>query len=466
MSTAPLLLCSAMAIALLYAGSRAVPTHDLYIFLAMGEWMADHRTLMTEEIYTWTAQGTEFANATWAFSICSWLLFDTIGLDGLRIFNGVLLTLAVGLMARASLSAGADPRAAAMAALYTWAMTLQNTVIRGQTWVFVGMSLLAWITAKPRPNRFLVPAGLLIGLVWSNFHGSFPAGIVFLGALAVGGAWEHKNLNSGRTPLLLAAAMAVGVSLGPNGIEIWSYALENSRLSKARLFVEWMPAPLWSVKSARLYGAFVLWAVLLYRERLRTPPAHLLLLLGFGVLATTGSRFIAWFGLATALPFAMRLSRTMAPEHGIPTRLGKPVTLLLASLWCIFLVRGLTPGEQTLSEDTPIELVDAIRSSARSGRVLNPPEYGGYITQRLYPDFQTSGDIRTWIYDDATWNIYLSFTQPSDDWEERLDALGVTHLLLTVDHHQEWFIPAVNNSKAWRLLAETDFGAAYMRTER
>ena len=369
-------------------------------------------------------------------------------------------------MARASLSAGADPRAAAMAALYTWAMTLQNTVIRGQTWVFVLMGFLAWITARPRSNRLLVPAGLLIGFTWSNLHGSFPAGLAFLGALAVGITWEKKDLAVSRTPLVLATAMAVGVCLGPNGLGIWSYALENARLSKTRQFIEWMPAPLWSVKSARLYGAFVLWGVLLYRERFRTPPAHLLILLGFGVLSTTGSRFIAWFGLATALPFAMRLSRTMAPEQGMPTRIGRPISLLLTSLWCLFLFRGLAPREQTLSDDTPIELVDAIASSATSGRILNPPEYGGYLTQRLYPAFKTSGDIRTWVYDDATWNIYLSFTHPPDNWEAKLDELGVTHLLLTVEHHQEELIPVVDQSKSWRLLAKTDFGAAYQRTER
>lgn len=466
MSTAGLLLYSAVAIAFLHTGSRSIPTNDLHIFLAMGHWMVDQRALLNEEIFTWTAHGTGFANGTWAFSVLSWLVFDALGLDGLRLFNGAMVALAVGLIARASLSADADPRAAAMAALYAWAMTLQNTVIRGQTWVFPLLGLLAWISARPRSNRLLVPAGVLIGFAWSNTHGSFPAGLAFIGALGVGCAWENRSLTAARTPLVLAAAMIVGVCIGPNGTGVWAYALENARLSRAREFVEWLPAPLWSLKTARLTGAFLLWGVLVYREKSRIPIAHLLILIGFGFLATTGSRFIAWFGLASSLPLAKTLSYRMTPERGVPTRLGYPIAGLLVVLWALFLIRGLAPPEQNLSDDTPIELVDAIAESASSGRILNPPEYGGYLSERLYPMFATSGDIRTWLYDDATWNIYLALSAAPEDWETTLDAYDVTHLLLWAEHHQDSLIPAAEGSTSWRLLAKDDFGAAFMRVQR
>jgi hypothetical protein len=463
MPVGPLLLWSTLGIALLHTGSRPVTTNDLHVFLAMGRWMTEHGRLLEEEVFTWTAAGTPFANATWGFSVLSWKLHEAIGLDGLRLLNGGLVAAALFCLARACLASGAQPRAAAMATLYAWALMLQNTVIRGQTWVFLCMAGVVWLVARERSPGKVAVAGVAIGCAWANLHGSFPAGIVLAGAIGAGKFLETRQLASARTPLIAAGALALGACIGPYGPGIWAFVQDNSALPRARDFVEWYPPDPRAFEGARFYSALALWIFLLGRRQTRTPIAHLLLLVGFGFLAVSGTRFIAWFGLATAAPLAIRLSETMAPEHGVPRRLGRVVTGVLGMLWLLFLGRGLAPTDTPLHWDTPVDLVAAIGENAATGRIFNPPEYGGYLALELGPAFTTSGDIRAWVFDDEAWNLYLDVSNAVDGWEDTLDAHGVTHLLLWERYHGTTLLPEVEASARWRKIAEDDFGAAFAR---
>ena len=465
--TGSLLFWSAVGIALLHTGSLPVTTNDLYIYLAMGREMAASGALLEEEVFTWTAQGTEFVNGTWGFSVVAHALHELGGPNLLRFLNGLVVAATVAAIGLAARSRGADPRAAAAAAVYAWWMLLQNTILRSQTWVFLVFAALSWLAARPRKPAVALLGGLVGGCVWANLHGSFPAGLVAFGAWAVGQAWDERDWRAGLTPGLVALGLALGTCVGPYGPGLWGYVQSNGTLPVARGFVEWLPPSVTELHGIRFFGAIGLWLWLLGRARRRVPTAWLLLLLGFGLLGVRGTRFVAWFGLATAVPLAERLTWSIGSEGGLPRRFVRGLQGGLAALWLVLLGRGLAPLDEPLEDMTPTVLVDAIEASLEDAptpaRVFNPPEYGGYVDHRLYPRALTSGDIRTWIFDDEAWNLYLEVSGAPEGWSDLLDEAEVTHLLLWAPFHGEELEPAVEAHGGWIELARTDNGSAWRR---
>ncbi len=465
--TGPLLFWSAVGIALLHTGSLPLTTNDLHIYLAMGREMATTGGVLEQDVHTFTAQGVPFVNGTWGFSRLAHALHEALGPNGLRLLNGLMVAAAVAGMGLAAQARGADPRAAAAASVYAWWMLLQNTIVRSQTWVFAAFAGLSWLAAKPRPAWAAVGGGVLGGAIWANLHGSFPAGLVAFGAWAVGQAWDERDWRAGLTPALVAAGLALGACLGPYGPGLWGYVLDNSSLPVARGFVEWLPPSPTSFHGLRFFGAIALWLVLLGRAERRVPTAWLLLLVGFGFLGVRGTRFVAWFGLATAVPLAERLTWAIRAEGGMHRRVLRPFQAALVLLWTVLLVKGLAPLEEPLDPDTPVALVEAIAAdlgdAPAPARVFTPPEYGGYVSQRLYPQALTSGDIRTWIFDDQAWGFYLEVSNTAPGWQDQLDTRGVTHLLLWAPFHGELLDPAIQADGGWVELARTDNGSAWRR---
>ena len=476
----PLMFWSAVGLALLHTGARPAITNDLHIYLAQGRWMVENAALLEQEVFTWTAQGEPYINATWGYCVGGWLLHQLGGLDLLRVFNGLMVAGAVGFIGAAARARGADGRAAALAALYAWGLMFQNTVIRGQTWVFPVFAALVWLSARPRPWWLALGGGAAAGVLWNALHGSFPAGIVWAGALAVGAALESPpagepgppaRWRAATTPALIGLGLALGACVGPYGPAIWLYVFEDSALSRSRNVGEWLPPDITHFEGARFYAALGLWALLLAKDGLartrRVPWADLLVVLGFGYLATTGTRFVAWFALASAAPLAARLSATMSAERGFPARLMRPLYGLFAAMWALFVVKGLSPREAGPDDGgTPAVLVDALAADADGGRLLGAPEYGGYVSYRLWPGWLHSGDIRVWVFDDAAWSIYLEASRAGPGWEALLEEHGVTHILTWAPFHGETLQAAADASPRWEKLAETENGAAFRRESR
>lgn len=468
---APILLGCVVAIALLHAASQPVSTNDLHIFLAMGRWMTGSGEILRGEVFTWTAQGTPFTNPTWGFSCLSWALYQGIGVEGLRLFNGAMVALALLAVHGSCRALKLQPKACALATFYAWILLLQNLAVRGQTWVFVLLPLAIWLGAQRRHPALHLLGGLLLGALWSNLHGSFPVALIWLGIWGGGQIWASKELSAATPAWLTAGGLAVGTLCNPELIGVWSFLYENSSSPLARGFVEWYSPEILSFAGARLYGALALWALLALRRR--PDLGSVLLVLAFGLLAARGTRFIAWFGLASAPLLAHWLSHQWAVEcgptdraEGWPRRWVQGSGVLL-SLFFLALGARLLPQDRGLKDPTPMAAIEALKQSCgdcTGERILNPPEYGGYLNVEV-PGLQTSGDIRSWVFPDPAWQVYLDLCEAPADWAERLQAQKVDYMLLWRPTQGLTLIPAVLDSPEWELLAEDEMSLLVRRRE-
>lgn len=464
------LLLTVCCVALLHAGTSWVSSNDLHIYLASGRWMAEHGALLETETFSWTAPGVPFQNGTWGFSAWTWALHELGGLQLLRIVNALAVTVALGLI---GWSAPGDGRAGAVAALVAWLLVLQNLAVRGQTLCYALFAGLIATTGRVHWGAS-VAIGAAIGAAWANLHGSFPAALVWLGLLGAGAAWERDWVRAKRFGAA-ATGLGVGTLANPYGPGLWRYVGDNSSLPVERGFTEWLPPEIWAFEGARFYGAVALWGVLLalslrgssgtIRQRTGLGPGEWAVVLAFGFLAARGIRFVAWFGLATAPLLAQRLAWRMPAPRPLSPRTVQVAWGGAVLFWAALLGKGLREPAQ-LKPDCPVAAVDALEDAldGASVRMLNTPETGGYLVFRM-PGVQVSGDVRTWIYDDDAWAVYLDLVRAPPDWAAQLDAAHVDAMLLEQGRDQA-LIDAGTASPAWRLVYADTVAAAFVRAAR
>lgn len=473
-----LLLGALVGLSLLLVLSRPLPTNDYSIYVAMGRQMLATGSLLERDPFSFTQPGVPFQHASWAYALlCAWS-HDLTGYQGIRamVAGSTLLTLG-GTWALAR-RAGASPRAAVVASLFVWVLLLQNLGVRSQTLVYpLFLALVALMQRQPRP-WIAAAAGLVLGWVWTQLHGSFPVALLYCGALSVGAAVDARSLRAAIPGASLGLGLLAGTMLGPYGPGIWSYVHSNGAVPLERGILEWYPPALLSFEGARLGLALLAWAALLTWRRGRVGTGAWLLLLGFGGMAVSATRIIAWFGLATAVPLAAALT---APEdRGRPAApLSSAQRLLLACLgaaWLALLSCGVS-RQVELAADTPVGLAERLAQEPPGGRVFAPMEAGGYLAWRFHSPGSDAAlplgamehpyflDMRVWIWSDPVWDEFMAISSAAPGWQAKLDAWDVRYLLLSHDFHGPGLLAAARDSSAWELLDEDAAGALFRRVD-
>ncbi len=472
-----LLLGGLLGLALLLVISRPLPTNDYSIYVAMGRQMLAQGVLLEHDPFSFTQHGQPFQHASWAYAlVCTWS-HQLTGYQGIRAMmaGATLLTLAgTWLLAR---RAGASRRAAVLATAYTWVLLLQNLGARGQTLIYPLFLLVALLLLKPPKPWLGALVGLALGWVWTQLHGTFPIALLYCGAVAVGSAITARCWRAGLPAAALGLGFLAGTMLGPYGPEIWVYIHTNGAIPKDRGILEWYPPSLLSFAGVRLALAFSLWAVLLIRKRGAMPASHWLLVLGYGAMAVTATRIIAWFGLGSAMPLALLLTapeRRGAADPPLP-RAHRAALGTLAVAWVGLIGVG-TPLEVELAPDTPVALTERLAEEP-AGRVFAPMEMAPWLAQRFHqpsadPELPLGTmprpyflDMRVWIWSDEIWAEFKAISAAEPGWEARLDAWEVEHLLLSHSFHGAGLEPAARASPHWELLAEDGAGALFRRVD-
>ncbi len=474
-----LLLGGVVGLAVLFTASKPLATNDYSIYVAMGRQMMAQGALLEHDPFTFTVHGQPFIHASWGYALLCTLAHEVAGYQGIRLLVALSVVATLGGVYVLSRRAGASPRSAAVATLFVWIMLLQNVGPRGQTLIYpLFLVVVALLLRPPRPWLGGL-AGLGIGWVWTQLHGSFPIPILYAGAIAAGIAFRDRSLRASAPHAAVAAGITLGTLLGPYGPEIWVYVYQNGEVPRHRAVLEWYAPTLTSFAGLRLYGALLLWTVLLLRRPRALQPSSWVVLLGFAFMAATAVRIIAWFGLATAVPLAFALT----PRHarGSPSPPLSPrqrtVLCLLAAGWLALLAHG-TPREPALAPDTPVDLAERLAEDAPTGKLFAPMEATSYLAWRFHEPSSDPArplgtmpwpyflDMRIWIYSDVVWDEYVSVSAAERGWQERLDSWEISHLLLSHTFHGEGLLPAARSSQDWQLVAEDTSGALFRRAPR
>ncbi len=421
-----------LALAVLCAGlltmvalATPVPASDLPTYLAMareGVWDVD--------AWTWAA-GEPFVNGSLGYQRLIWGVFVVggwplvVGVHGAAI--GATVFGAAGLGWR-----GAGGRGAALGALMTGALVLQNHAARPQTLAFpLGVVAVALLLGEGRGRGKAAAWALLLAL-WANVHGSFPVGLglAACAGLRPGRRWE------------LPAALA-GCLCTPWGLSLFGYVAANSLVPAQRGLGEWGGPGLDPI-GLRLWPALALAAWLGLRRR--PTLGHWLPVLGLGVLALTGIRHVAWFGLVAG-PLVAGWIRpvTSAPAR----RLHRGVLVLAVGLVAVGLLR-FSPwiagppvpdraGDNWLEARAPVEALDALAGATPPREVCVPFAMGGLVRWRLGRGWTVPVDVRVWLFDDPTWEQYRATRSEAADCVLLIDRQREPHLQEATESWKELY---------------------------
>ena len=455
----------------LFSLMKPVGMIDLGVFLRMGAWMVEHGRLLEVEPFSIVAEGRTYQNGTWLSQI---VLYSLHALGGYPLLQ-VGLALSVALTFILTLSQRVVGvlgwRCASLAAFIVFAGILQNLAIRPQTFSLPLFALVVYQLVCHTGKRWVLGSLALTMALWANLHGAFP--IVFLYPVVFGiDAWVvERDPARVKRWALLGGAMLLGTLVNPYGIALYRYVLSNSAMPVERGLVEWLPPDPTSFLGMRFLVLIALSVMIGVRARAHLRPSDILIFAALTVLGMRSRRMIVWWGLGMA-PVVARWVAMQWPSWTRPPRIDRVHTLLgwaMVAFWVLIggvgAVQKLGAGVDErgdyagLEEETPVGAARFLATKP-GGRLFHRLEWGSYFMWRLWPGWRTFMDIRVWIYDDASWERYLTLSRAEGDWDGVLARYGITALALSKETQQP-LIEAVRHAARWRLEYEDERAAVF-----
>lgn len=309
-----------------------------------------------------------------------------------------------------------------------------------------------WALGRPWPMRggiWLLPP---LFLAWANFHPAFPlGGIVLAAALA-----EHWCGGHRREALVGAAVGLLSVAaafFNPYGLKLFASGAGLVGDSYfMNLNVEW-----YSVDThAMLFGGFTAAVcIVLLRAPLAESALPLfdrLLLLAFIGLALAFRRYIPFCAIVAAVPLvrlldiaALKLQGQLQAaaaalskkeQRATTFRYAGSFLLLLLVMTCAAGVDPLAAGPADLSIDAVNpqgalrRLEEELAAEAIPAKIFHSPDWGGYITFKLWPRAKPTIDDRNLLNGRQAYQNFFTIASAQPGWSALMSAQGYTYALL------------------------------------
>jgi hypothetical protein len=262
----------------------AVPINDnsMFLHLRTGVKMATTGAIPRTDPYSFTAHGSHWVVQSWlAEWTYGWL--NRLGDTRLVVLEQAVLMALVATLTGRLARAGTPLRTAAATGLALGVGALwwsQRPLLFG----LLAFALMALIVERRRPPWLLLP----VVWVWVNSHGSFPLGLVWLGAVAVGLALDERALP--RQLLRYIGAFVVGLAVAcvnPLGPRLVAFPVTVEQKRKVFATVaEWMSPSFQGLLGLFTLVSLIACLLVLFRRR---PPwrdaVPFVVFVGLGLIA-------------------------------------------------------------------------------------------------------------------------------------------------------------------------------------
>jgi hypothetical protein len=391
---------------------------DLWGHIRFGREILYRRHLVLHDRYSYTAFGLLWRDHEWLTEVIMALLYNHLGVIGLKLWKLGCSTAMVVLLALGIAETGTPIRLQlGLLAVATIATTL-FIQLRPQLFTFVLFAAMLALLAR-HTYRGSAPLWMLIPLMalWANLHGGFIIGIVALWVYA--GVAGLQDLLVGRSKQraanlgLIAAAGTLATLLTPYGTNTWIAVIGALRNPLTRSLMDDWKLPFAYITSAGhidfafLFfssAAFGLMAALaislsLAPSGVDLPLAAIALIMSAG--ACVSVRNLPLAGIACAAPVACHIGLWQAGKRQKP---GVETTSVFSSTarWLLAaLAIALAVGREGLfSKLLPTDLaypsgpVEFMHQHGLHGNVLNHFSWGEYLIWHLAPSSKVFIDGR------------------------------------------------------------------------
>ena len=414
--SAPRLILVVAGVASARLGLRPISDNSTLVHLRTGLEILRTGHVPHHDPYSFTASGHAWVVQSWLASVL-YAIADRVGHTALVLEQGLLYG-AVGVVIALAARSSTVPRWGLAAGLAI-AASAPGWSPRPLMFGLLCLGLTMVISERNAHPLWLVP----VAWVWVNTHGSFPLGVVWLGAFAVGDAIDRRAWPRAAAARLGAFALGLVVALAnPVGPRLLTFPL--IALHKRSVFqgiVEWH-SPNFQDPNSFIALVFICGSLLVLLRR-PLPWAQVLPVCGFVALALVAARNLGPLGVA----LAPALGSALAAE---PRRVLVWLDRLSGQRWwragvaigaCAALVAFVAPVLRGSGLDLSSYPVAALTEAGREGR-LGPGHriaatdvVGCYIVWRAGPATKVFIDDRYDMYPPAVVHDAAAIGAARDD---------------------------------------------------
>lgn len=490
--SAPLVIAALLALAAVL-GFQKIRDFDYWWHAKSGEWIAEHGEVPKTDVFTYSVPGNRWIDVHWLFQL---------GLHELRELGGhdaVIVAKIVSVVALALLllAIGWRRDAAFLSCLaigLAFLVAADRFMARPElpSFLLLAATLLLVDRHERRGGRGILLAVPLQWL-WANVHGLFALGFAVLG-IAFAGEVLRPLVTPGeraRRDQLLPLAAAIALSLlvtlvNPNGVDGLLYPLEQLRMVGTEeqrgvfgsVIAELLP-PFGHQLPMNEFARLLLFAIAglsfasMAANWRRVSAFDPLVWVAFGWLALGSHRNVALFALVAAAVTARNGSALLArrPLPAVATLAASVAVAGALALVTVDVARDRFFQRIGSSRETgfgvfefyyPSGAVDWIAREKPPGRIAHHMADGGYLIDRLWPEYEVLSDGRLEVFGPETF-ARLQLTDP--DSFRRLDGefqFGsvLVHYSLTDARELLWWLHLNSN---WRLVQVDDAAALFVR---
>jgi hypothetical protein len=438
--------------------------------------------------FSFTAHGERWIAQSWLAEVLYAAIDAVVGPVGIRVLGGLVgAAVAVSLVRLAARLVGDRLRGTLLAT----AALLGTIPIWSERPLLLGLGLLlvvVWLVEVPTSwvGRHPVPTLAVVLWVWTNVHGSFSLGLVYLGVHLLGRWLEGHRPTQGRERQLLTGAIVGGVVslVNPYGFALlWFPVALMDRGDILSHVYEWQ-----SPDFRASHGmAFALWLAVtigaLARGPVRPTRRDVLVTATFVLLGFWARRNLLLVPVATlpvvarawALPGAPFLQRALdgagegarVDAEPAPTAPRRPTPLVLGA-FAVAGVLALASIVGALADDAfdlevyPVDSLQALEDQDLLGRhLLTDDAWAGWVIYE-YDDRQpVFVDDRYDMYPLEVLEDFLTVNGARPGWDEVLERWDVETVVWPAGH------PLVEllEGDGWQVLHEDDLAVTLVRSD-
>jgi len=471
-----------------FVNTHPIRPHDFWWHMAIGRQTLASGSIPTTDTYSYTALGQPYASYQmfWLPEVALYGLYTLGGPAGVVFAYGLVITAAYALLLFLCWRLARDWRASALAVLFAAALGINDWNVRPQGVTFLLGVLVLWGIEQLRSGAHLgwslLPAAALA--VWVNSHGSFPIGLLLLGAWLAEEVWSalrRRKHHVAQAGLALLASCAACL-INPRGVGVVAYVGGMTANPVIRNMIpEWAPPSLGTLGGQLFFAGLALSALAILLARRWPTMTQALTWAGLGLLGALTARGSVWFGLAVAPLLAQSLAaigaqwsaRFPSQAASTPARLSQILNTSIFGL--LALLAGISlpwfksslpfpPAKAGLiSYETPIGAVNYLLENRLPGQVFHTMSFGSYLAWAAQPEYPVFVDSRIELYPLEVWLDYIRVSNAETGWEETLAGYGVQTLLLSKLEHMA-LITAAQSSADWEAVYEDETVKVFVQT--
>ncbi len=437
---------------------RASADVDTFWHLRAGEWILEHRQVLTADPFSLTRNGQPWEYPGWLAEIALVGAFRALGLAGLNLLTAAAVVAALALL---------------------WPLLEGPTLLRAFVLLLAAVTSAVFWSARPQILSFVLTAAFLLVLekrrsdglrrlwvlpvlmaLWANLHGGFAVGFLLLfvylaGALVeLGGealprgasfseAWKHKRSEVAG----LAGAIglsAAAVCLNPHGPVMLLYPFRTVSIGVLQDYIQEWQSPNFHQLEVQPFLWMLLLGTLAFALSTRPKrPAEMIAFVAFAAMGLLAGRNIALFALVAAPSLARHgasaiepVTRQLRGGREVPARAARLLNTTLfmlavvAAALKIALALGTDINAQAIRDRLPVRAAEWIRENHPPGPLFNSYNWGGYLLWALYPDYPTFVDGRTDLFDDEILNDYLETWRGRPQWQDVFERWDIRLVLV------------------------------------